>query len=117
MAGGCTGTICINIYKISRSRRNVCSLENSIFCKTLNGAEVHRGNNFSDLNVDKNIKMVVTPKSKLTQAFDIGESKYGSDEVIYGATQKFEVLKKGFEIVTNPDGRRHRQYVIYLKEL
>ena len=87
------------------------------FAKTLNGAEVHRGNNFSDLNVDKNIKMVVTPKSKLTQAFDIGESKYGSDEVIYGATQKFEVLKKGFEIVTNPDGRRHRQYVIYLKEL
>ncbi len=87
------------------------------FAKTLGGAEVHRGNNFSDLNVAKNIKMVVTPKSKLTQAFDIGEGKYGSDEVIYGATQKFEVLKKGFEIVTNPDGRRHRQYVIYLKEL
>ena len=86
------------------------------FAKTLNGAERYRGNNFSDSNIDLNVKMVVTPKAKLTQAFDMGEGKYGSDEAIYGATQEFEVLNKGFEIVTNPDGRRHRQYVIYLKE-
>ena len=86
------------------------------FAKTLNGAERYRGNNFSDSNIDLNVKMVVTPKAKLTQAFDMGEGKYGSDEAIYGATQEFEVLNKGFEIVTNPDGRRHRQYVISLKE-
>jgi len=87
------------------------------FAKTLEGAERYRGNNFSDTNFDMNVKMVVTPKAKLTKAFDVGEGKYGADEVIYGATQKFEVLKKGFEFVTRPDGRKHRQYVIYLQEL
>lgn len=87
------------------------------FAKTLFGAEIYRGNNFSDTNTSKNIKMVVTPKAVLTKAFDIGEGKYGSDEVIYGATQQFKVLKKGFEMVVNPDGKKHRQYVIYMQEL
>lgn len=87
------------------------------FAKTLEGAERYSGNNFSDLNTSLNVKMVVTPKAKLTQAFDTGMGKYGADEAVYRSTQKFEVLKKGFEIVTNPDGYKHRQYVIYLKEL
>lgn len=82
------------------------------FAKTLNGAEVYRGNNFSDSNTSMNVKFVLYPKNEITQAYDIGEGKYGDDEVLYKANQQFKVLYKDVEELGS-----HNLYTIYLQEV
>ncbi|MCD7779125.1 MAG: hypothetical protein LUH05_00425 [Candidatus Gastranaerophilales bacterium] len=82
------------------------------FAKTQMGAEQYRGNNFSDTNTDKNVKFIVYPKSEMTQAYDTGEGKYGCDEAIYKADQKFKVLYKETQ-----DLKTHKLYTIYMQEV
>ena len=87
------------------------------FAKTTDGAEKTYGNNFSDSNIYKNVKIVVEPNSKLTNAYDIEQGKYGSDEALYKAGSEFTVVSKGFEEIILPNGTKNKMYVIHLKEL
>ncbi|MCD7879086.1 MAG: hypothetical protein LUG16_04035 [Candidatus Gastranaerophilales bacterium] len=82
------------------------------FAKTQRGAELRGGNNFSDTNADKNVKFIVYPKSEMTQSYDTGEGKYGSDETIYKANQQFKVLYKETQ-----DLETHKLYTIYMQEV
>ena len=81
------------------------------FAKTQFGAELTRGNNFSDSNISKNVKFIVYPKNEKTEAYDTGEGKYGADEAIYSPNQEFRVLHKETQ-----DLGTHKLYTIYMQE-
>lgn len=86
------------------------------FAKTTDGAEITHGNQYYDGNTSKNVKIIVEPKNELTQAYDTGDGKYGSDEVLYKAGAQFTIVSKNVEYIKLPNGEITMQYVIELKE-
>ena len=86
------------------------------FAKSTYGAEHNRGGDFHDGNTNKNFKFVVHPNSELTNAYDIGDGKFGNQEVLYKAGAQFKVISKGIE-VGEQNGIKNRMYVVHLKEL
>lgn len=71
---------------------------------------------FSDYNPDKNIKIVVYPKRKISQARDMGAGqKYGANEIVYPTGSKFKVIYKGYEEGSCKEGAFPR-YCVYLQE-
>ena len=50
-------------------------------------------------------------------SYDVGLAKYGASEAIYKSSQQFKVLKKGWQTVQNPNGVKHRLYVIEMSEV
>ena len=71
---------------------------------------------FRDDNPDKNIKVIVYPKRKTSQARDMGSGpKYGNNEVVYPKNSKFKVIHKGWEEGKSKNGYFPR-YCVYLQE-
>ena len=94
------------------------------FSKNNDGAETH----FHDNSTNKNVKLVVIPKNRITNAYDTLNGKYGNNEVLYPAGSKFKVLYKGYEerihrhlphifrMEDNNTTGSHKQMTIYLQE-
>ena len=79
-------------------------------------------NEFRDNNPDMKVKYIIYPKSKISQAADIGDRKYGNNEVIYPAGTKFKVLHKGIEECelknnTPAESGSVVRYCVYLQEV
>ena len=96
------------IYKLDRMQS---------FAKTTKGAEIIHGNQFYDGNISKNVKFIVKPKNELTKAYDVGQGKYGAEEVLYKAGEEFKIISKKPEYLTLPDGKVTMQYVIEMEEV
>ncbi len=82
-------------------------------------------NEFADYSMDKNVKLIIYPKSQVSKAYDFVEGKYGDREVMYPAGTQFKVIHKGWEefsveerFMRNPQKPENgARYVIYLQEV
>ena len=90
-----------DFLKQFEKENTICEFDKiTSWAKTLAGAE----GNFRDSNRDLNVKFVVHPKGEhpMFEARDIGDFKFGADEVLYGPGAKFKYLgKMRYEI--NPE--------------
>ena len=72
-------------------------------------------NEFKDSTPEMTVKFIIHPKSETSNARDLGERKYGDNEVLYPANQEFVILDK--ELVKFHDREQDfYRWVIHMQE-